>query len=75
MGFEELMLPTTVGLDSNAVIGRFVDLAAGLEGESSHGVNRSRWVERGRIPQRGPEPPGRESSVGRFDLGAAMVTE
>ena len=38
------MLPTTVGLDGNAVFSGFIDLAAGLEGESSHGVNRTRWV-------------------------------
>ena len=48
---------------------------ADVETIKIHGRNRSRWVERGRIPQRGPGPPGRESSVGRFYLAAAIVAE
>jgi len=32
------MFPAAVGLDSNAVISGFIDRAAGLKGESSHGV-------------------------------------
>ena len=62
------MLPTTVGLDGNAVFSGFVDCAARLKGESSHGGNRSRWFGGGESLMEGRSPRGENLSSGEDKL-------
>ena len=65
VSFEKLMLPTTVGLDSYAIFSGFIDRAAGLEGEFSHGVNRSRWFGGGESLRGGRSPLGENLAGGK----------